>query len=99
MVLLTALIAIIGGNSIGAVFGAFTAPMWIEAATTLISMAPQAIQVLEVAIPAFAGVGKLIASGIDAVVLAPLMSEGFKKWVAENGDMAIKMQNQRDKDY
>ncbi len=52
MVLLAALIAIMGGQAIGAVFGAFTV---------------------------------LIASGIKADVLGPLMSENLKKWLADNG--------------
>ena len=92
MILLSALLAVIGGQSLAAVFGAFTAAQWIGVASTLISASPDVIQGLEVAIPAFAGLGKLIEAGIKDVVLGPLMSEGFQKWVAANGDMAIKLQ-------
>ena len=99
MVLLAALIAVMGGESIGAVFGAFTAPMWLSAATTLIQLSPDFIAILERVIPIFAGVGKLIGEGVKDVVLGPLLSEGFKQWVTANGDGAIKMQLQSAKDY
>ena len=91
MVLLAALIAIMGGQAIGAVFGAFTVPMWIEAATTMIQLSPDMVAVVERVVPAFVGVGELIASGIKADVLGPLMSENLKKWLTDNGDMAIKL--------
>lgn len=96
MVLLSALIAIVGGESIGAVFGAFTAPMWITLASDLIAVSPYIIEALESAIPAFVGVGTLVAKGLEDVVIGPLLSKGFQQWVANNGDMAIKMQEARD---
>jgi hypothetical protein len=98
MVLLSALIAIIGGQSIGAVFGAFTAAQWITLASDMISASPDVIEGLEAVIPAFAGVGDLIKKGVEDVVLGPLMSEGFKKWIAANGDAAVTFQSARDKD-
>ena len=91
MILLTALIGVCGGQAIGAVFGAFTIPMWIELATTLIQLTPDVVAILEKIIPAFAGVGKLIAGGVQKDALGPLLSENFKKWLATNGDMTIKL--------
>jgi len=96
MVLLSALIAIVGGESIGAVFGAFTAPMWITLASDIISVSPVVIEALEVAIPLLAGVGALVAKGVEAHVIGPALHGNFQQWVANNGDMAIKMQEARD---
>ena len=82
MVLLSALIAVIGGQSIAAVFGAFTAAEWIGVASTLIGATPDVIEALEIAIPAFAGAAAIIEKGVEDA--GPLLSDNFKKWAAEN---------------
>jgi len=99
VILLTAILAIVGGESVAVVFGAFTPLMWIELAQVVLKLTPVLIAVVERLIPVFAGVGKLVATGVEDVVVGTFMSEGFKQWVIANGDGAIKMQDQRDKDY
>lgn len=104
MVLLGVILALVGGQSLATVLGTLGVAGIIGLISNIAQLTPVAIEVLSgmhnafkgfFESPAIQGALGQIGQGVEHGVIA----QGLHQWAIENGDTAIKMQDQRDKDY
>ena len=86
MPILPIIMALLGGQSLGAIVAGFSMTQWVAIAEELIGAAPSVIQDFSALHPALARLAGLIAKGLSAKDVAAAQYTTFQQWAAANPD-------------
>jgi hypothetical protein len=91
-VLISILVAVIGGQSLGAILAGLTLANWVALAQLALALEPEAAALLRMLHPAFERILAALEKGHTPLQAA----YGVHKWLADNGEAAIRAQERMD---
>jgi hypothetical protein len=84
MILLSMIMALVGGQSLVAILGGFTAVQWVSLASTLLGAEPDVLKAFLALHPVLASLAGAFEQRLKAQEIANLAITNFEQWAAAN---------------